>query len=492
MSKRYDVVVIGGRLSAVVTGALLAKRELRGLLVDQGELGSVGSFELDDFPVVSGASRVRDWVHESLGLKDDFNRLEPIDPLLQVILPDARFDVVGAPADAQAQRSEWSDGLGLDPSAVHAAFEALAEVDERLDRFLLETPEIPITSSLFSRRSDQSAAKRTPELAQTLDASSLAGRIPAPLLDVLQGMLPFCTHLDLRDPAERTLGRWVRPVLRLLRGLSHVGPGRSDRSLLLELAERKAMEVRRTAVERMVPRGKSWELYLAGSKEPVLTDIVVDASTDLSGLDTIPAKHQGRQLPLIQQAGKPRGQLYAIGFEVDRNVLPPGMATHLLLLNGRRDPSRFDPSDPDGEDRPIWLTRRPGREAHRIQLVSTHPVSSVQAHGGRKTPLEEVIRARIHRLLPFLSEGNPEAFAVESGRFGGGFSAHPFFEPGGEDLSCLGGISMRTPFKNVYLAGPAVIPSLGAEAEYLAALQVADAVEGLATGRKVSRSLAVT
>ncbi len=493
MSKRYDVVVIGGRLSAVVTGALLAKRELRGVLVDQGELATIGSFERADFPLVNGASRIRDWVHGQLGLKDDFNRLPTLEPLMQVIWPDSRFDVVGTgPRDREQAclRSEWGPGLGLEDRQVRAAFTALAEVDARVERFLLEAPELPPPAGFFARRSAQSAARKTPELLQTLDESDLGAAMVSPLRQTLLALLPFFTHLDLRDAGDLTVARIARPLLRVLTGLVRFEPGRSDRSLILELAERKALEVRRTAVERLVPEGKGWEVHLAGARDAIRADVVVDASTDLGGLDAIPSKQQGRQLPLVAQAARPRGALHGVGFELDRAVLPPDMATHLLLLNGRRDRSRFDADDPFGEDRPIWLTLRPGREAQRVQLLATQPVSTVRARGSQGAPVEEVMRARIERLIPFFAEGRPESFALETHRFGASFMPHPFFEPNADDPSGLGGVSMRTPIKNLFLAGPSVIPALGAEGEYLAAIQVADAVEALHRGKKVPRALA--
>ena len=97
---------------------------------------------------------------------------------------------------------------------------------------------------------------------------------------------------------------------------------------------------------------------------------------------------------------------------------------------------------------------------------------------------DAIVRARIERLFPFLPEGRPEPFMPGASEHGPPFLSHPHFDPTLDELTGLGGVPTRSPLKHLFFAGPAVVPGLGQEGEYLAALQAADAVEGLLTGGK--------
>lgn len=482
MSKRFDVVVVGGRLSAVLTATLLAKRGLRGLLVDQGELSTLGSDHIDDDVWAPVGSVVIDRTLRELELKDTLTRAwAPSEPMLHVVFPDERIDVL-------PNREHTLRSLERVAPGSTALFDELERAHDEVGQLLDAGVEIPAPGGFFGRRPTAAAAKRAPRL---LEAWSETG--PADLArQLVVGLSPFLTHLDPREPEELVAGRLARPLLRFLAGVGTVKHADGLRGLLLDFAQRKALEVRRTAVERLEPEGKGWSIRLAGARDPVLADAVVDASTDLSGAEVIPSRKQGRQLPLTLQAARPRGFLYAFGLEVDRKALPPGLGRRILLLNGRRDRSRFDPNEPNSEDRPIWLITRPGDRPERIRLIALHPFSSVQAHGGEAmTAKDRVVRARLERLFPFLPDGHPESFMPGSSGYGPPYLAHPHFDPGLDELTGLGGIPTRTPLKTLFFAGPAVLPGLGREGEYLSALQAADAVEATLTGGKRKQSPAM-
>jgi hypothetical protein len=476
VTKHYDFVVVGGRLSSVLAAALLTHRGLRGALVDQGELATTGSGAVDELLVSPSGSSVMDRVHQELGVKDDFARMaRPLRPAVQVVLPEQRFDFVGG-----AQLEELARGMEVSVASIQRCFESMIEVDKSIGGYLAEVGELPPPSGFFTRRSATASARRVEALARPLEESEVA-RDPV-IRELFAAWIPFLTFLDPKGAEEWTEARWVRPLARLLGGGFAAGSGTSDRDLLLDVGRRKSLDIRATAVERMLPEGRTWTVTLAGQREPVLADAVIDASSDLSGLDAIPTRNQGRQLPVQLQAARPRGALHAWGIELDEDAVPEPMGTHVLLLNGRRDPSRVDPEDPTGADRPIWVSSRPSEQAGRRQLILQHPMSTVQAHGG--TRLDEVLKARLERLVPFLEDASPQTFQPrEAGRFGTPCLAHPFFDPGLDSVTGLGGVSMRTPFKNLWLAGPCVIPGLGREGEYLSALQSANAVQQLLGGR---------
>ena len=102
------------------------------------------------------------------------------------------------------------------------------------------------------------------------------------------------------------------------------------------------------------------------------------------------------------------------------------------------------------------------------------------------------MRARVERLVPFLAEGNP-VIRVLSGRGATrdqrSVLPHPLYDPELDPEPGLTGVGMRTPHKNLFLAGPAVLPGLGVEGEYWTALQAADAISVVKTGAKVKKHL---
>ncbi|MGF1509449.1 MAG: hypothetical protein ACFB9M_08105 [Myxococcota bacterium] len=481
MSRKYDFVVLGGRLSSVLVASLLTKRGFRGVLLDQGEL-STALGGADELLVNPAGSFIMDRVHDELGVRDDYNRIcRPLKPALQFVLPETRFDFVGG-----TQIDELARGMGISSDAIRSCFEAMLRADRSIGTYLSEIQEIPPPTGFFARLTSTSARKV--DALTHLVQDSAAGQEPM-LRDLFGGLIPFLTFLDPRRAEHWTEARWVRPVARLLGGGFQTLSTTGDRDLFLDVARRKSLDVRPGAVERLVPEGRSWLVYTSGGRDPILTSSVVDASTDLSGLDAVPPRQQGRHLPVLMQAAKARGSLHLLGIELDQAALPPPLGTHILLFNQRRDPNRVEPWDPASVDRPIWITTRPGLQEGRCQLILQHPISAVQAHESRTVPLDDVLKARLRRLIPFLDEARPEVFnPTQSGRMGPPVLGHPHFDVSLDEETGLGGVSMRTSFKNLFLAGPCVVPGLGREGEYIAAAQAAKTIEVLLAGSR-SRSL---
>jgi hypothetical protein len=487
-TRHYDAVVVGGRLSATVISALLARRGLRGLLIDQGELSSADGRMLSDLVVPEQGSLAMEIVHSELGVREDLKvKSRSIAPVIQAIFPDQRIDVF---ADRRAFVADWKRAWKLDAGPFETALAALDEMETQAGAYLANAGELPPTG-FFGKRAALSAARKKADLAQTLEASGILSGVPEAMIEILLAPLPFVTHIDGRRPADVTIARFSRAIGRFFRGLSHLEDGRSLREHFLEVAERKGFDVRRSAVESIEPKGKTLNIRVAGARDDLITcDVLVDCSADLSGLDTIPHKLQSKDLALMLQSAKPKGYLHALSLELDADAVPPGMADYLILLNGRKDRSRFDSSDPDAEDRPILLIRRPGSAAGRVELVAVHPVSSVRVHAQRFEELDNVIRARVERLVPFLSSANPTIHPLAS-RGPRPFLSHPLFEGDLDPIAGICGVPMRTSFKNIFVAGPAVMPGLGVEGEYFTALQAADACDTLLRGSKRPKTLAL-
>lgn len=490
-TRHYDAVVIGGRLSASITAALLGKRGLRGLLIDQGELASIDGKLLPDLVVAEQGSLAMELVHSELGVREDLKvRSQIVSPTIQAIFPDERIDLYAA---SDAFLEELRRAFGREADAFGTLLERVRDAEARAGDYLATVGELPATG-FFGRRAASTIVRRFPELGQDVDASGLLSGLSAELKEVVLAPLPFVTHMDTRRPGDVTVARFARAIGRFMKGIARLDDGRSLRELFLDVARRKGFEVRRSAVESLEP-GKTAQIRIAGSRDDLVTaDVLVDCSQDLSGLDAIPHRHKSKDLAHMLQSARPRGFLHALSIVVDAAVIPPGMAEHLILLNGRKDPSRFDSRDPDAEDRPVLLTHRgPTPIPGRVQLIAVHPVSSVRAHLSETERLDEVIRARVERLIPFLGEGHPVLEPLSSrsaSREARPFLAHPLFDPELDRQLGIAGIPMRTKFKNVFIAGPAVMPGLGIEGEYFSALQAADACEALQGGAKRPKTLA--
>lgn len=486
--RHYDVVIVGGRLSATIISALLAKRGMRGLLIDQGELASMDGKLLPDLVTAEQGSLAMELVHSELGVREDLKaRCHAVAPIVQAIFPDQRVDLY---ADKKALHAELLRAFGEDAPQLQAALTALESMETHAGQYLANAGELPATG-FFARRAAASAAKREGDLSKTLESSGVLEPLSDELRDILLAPLPFVTHIDGKRADQVTVARFARAIGRFFRGVARLDDGKSLRELFLGVAERRGFDIRKNGVESIEPKGKLLNVHIAGAREDLITcDFLVDCSADLSGLDTIPHKLQSKELALMLQSAKPKGFLHALSIEVDANVIPPGMAEYLLLLNGRKDRSRFDASDPDAEDRPIFLIRRPGTAGtNRVELVAVHPVSSVRVHARGIGELDQVIKARVERLVPFLSQGNV-TIAPLTARGARPFLSHPLFEADLDPIAGLTGVPMRTSFKNIFVAGPAVMPGLGAEGEYFTALQAADACEALHSGHKRPKTLA--
>jgi hypothetical protein len=480
-------MVVGGRLSATILSALLAKRGLRGMMIDQGELLSLDGKLLPDLVTAEQASLAMEIVHSELGVREDLKvRCRAVTPMMQAIFRDQRVDLT---PDKKTLIADLGRAFSDDLGPLEAALLALEEMETQAGSFLANAGELPATS-FFGRRAAMSAARKKADLTATVEAAKMLENLGPELTEMLFAPLPFISHIDGRRGSDVTVARFARVIGRFFRGIARLDDGKSMRELFLDVAERKGFDIKRGAVESIEPRGKQLHVRLAGASEALLTsDVLIDCSADLSGLDTIPHKQQSKELALMLQSAKPKGHLHALSIEVDAEVVSPGMADYLLLLNGRKDRTRFRSNDPDAEDRPILLTKRTGSSPDRIELIAVHPVTNVHEHAQRIEELETTIRARVERLLPFLPTGNPETRLLNA-RSARPLLAHPLFEAGLDPIAGMCGVPMRTSFKNIFVAGPAVMPGLGVEGEYFTALQAADACETLLKGHKRPKTLA--
>jgi hypothetical protein len=408
--------------------------------------------------------------------------------MLQAIYPDERVDWYADPVERQREiRRAFGESAA---NALERAMSVIAHAEAETGAFLEEAGELP-ARGFFSRRASASVKRRHESVGQSAESEGALEGLPPELAELFVSLLPFLGHFDALNRRNVPMARLGRLFGRLARGLYTFPDEAAQRDVLLAVADQRAFEVMKTAVES-IEVSQPLVIRAARQRETITADLLVDASWDLSGVDTIAHKHKKKELSLTLQNAKPRGFLHSFGLEVDAGVLPPGMATHVLLLNGRRDPDRYDAQDPDSADRAIWLTRRPGTDDGRVQLVAQQAVSTVRAHAEGADELEEIMQARIERLAPFVLDGRPERMSLSSAakRHARPVITHPLYDPSlGPELG-LTGVPMRTDHKRVLLAGPSVLPGLGAEGAYLSALQAADACDAIQRKKKHPKTLA--
>lgn len=486
MSRHYDVVVVGGNLAATLTAALLGKRGFRGLLIDQGELSTVGARLLSDLVLSDESSAVMEHVHTELGVQDRIAKKVPVHrPMLQAIYPDERVDWHTDPVERQREiRRAFGEHAA---NALEQAMSVIQHAETETGAFLEEAGELP-ARGFFNRRASASVKRKHGSVGQSAEDEGALSGLPPELAELFVSLLPFLGHFDALHRKDVSMARLGRLFGRLARGLYTLPDAAALRTAFLEVAEHRAFETIRGAVES-VEIGQPLAIRASRQRETITADLLIDASWDLSGVDTISAKQKKKELALTLQNAKPRGFLHTYGLEVDESVLPPGMATHVLLLNGRRDPERYDAADPDSADRAIWLTREPPNDDGRVLLVAQQAVTSVRAHAETSEELEAIMRARILRLVPFLEDGHPARVTV-GGSAKRQILTHPLYDPTLDTELGLTGVPMRTDHKRVFLAGPAVLPGLGSEGAYLSALQAADACDTIQNKKKHPKTLA--
>ncbi len=466
MSQHYQVAVVGGGISALLTANLCAKRGLRVLLVDQGELSTVHFDHRADLLLDDEHSTVMRLVHDELGLQDQVRRQRKApEPGLQVLLPKTRMELL---ADSSARHSLWSDSLGLSAEEVQKAEETLKQLAQQTEEALLQAPIYP-GQGFLGRRSAIGWAKKHGELHQR-GLHQAFSKLPFDLVQIWLSAVPYLTYLLPGTPEELSTAVAARTLHLFLQGYFEIDGESSLRTLLQERAEGLGVEIIRGAVERLRPSGKTFELRMAGAKAEYSTDLLVDASSDLSGLQEVPSKSQGKNLAQALQSAHARGFLHRIRVELDREVVPGPLGHRALLVSA--EPVEAAPWQ--WHQRSFWLTQRPlPDDSPRLEITLEAAVSSALAHTGALSEVEAGLKERLRHLVPFLEEGKPQWKASKSQQLPPPLK-HNYLDTELDSLTGLGGLACKTPLKNAFVAGPQVLPGLGSEGLYFTALQAAD------------------
>jgi hypothetical protein len=488
--RAYDVCVIGSHVGGLAAGALLARRGYRVLLVEHEAPGGSyedGGYLLPSAPLLLPQLRSlpsAEAVLGELGLASDAARLlEPVSPTLQIVLPRHRLDLPREPAARAAElRREWpADGARLEA--------ALAELQRQFDAaspFLKAIPPLPpegLRERWAMSRARRAAAAAPGAPPAILDqARPLEGVESHPLSRALLSFQRFLGHLD-GDPAPLGL---VRLLGGALRGTHRMAGGPEA---LRDLLRRRIVESRgdlaggdagpATARALELEGRRATAVRLAGSNDVCVARAFVVSIEAGHLLGLFPAGAPGRLRSLLEKVAPVR-ELLALNLVVRAEALPPPLGEALLIAPGA--------DEPRGADGAVLAEVLPARRGMRKGAAEPVPgervicaASFVRSGSGPDDLSREVARLRssVAEAVPFferhlLHESAPALVGAPAFR-----AAHPLYRP--QPGSALGvcGLPSRLPLKNLFCAGREVVPGLGLEGEFQAALQVVARVAGL-------------
>jgi phytoene dehydrogenase-like protein len=461
----YDVSVLGGGLGGAAAGAILSRRGLRVLLVETGGAGprAEAGWLLPRTPVLAPAARhlpAMEALLTELGLQIEATRSqEALAPDLQLVTPRHRLELAREPAALAAElRREWpaeADRLGQ-------ALAALARSSEAAAHLLRAAPPLPpagFFDRLVLRRMLRAAARASGARA---DARVLEAVADHPVGAALLALPAFLGRLD-GPVSGLTQARLCGTALR---GLQRPSGGASslDEALRRRVADARG-ELLGTPAEPVrlealaTEGGRLTTLRLAGSPDVYMARAFVLTAPLAWLLPLVPDGLAGPGGPR-QGRVKPGRRLASLHLVVRPAALPPGLGPAALFLAegaGAGEAVLLEVAAARHEGRP-----GPSAAAGGERLVSlwTPAAPGSGPDGTATTRLETALaqllpfhaRHLVHRSAPLPA---PHLLQIDEPTLG------------------VAGPLPRSPWKNLLLGGPDLLPGLGLEGEIHAALQAA-------------------
>jgi phytoene dehydrogenase-like protein len=479
----YNVIVIGGDLSALIYAVMAGKAGYRVGVVGQRDKpnsyrheGHVFLRQPERFfgfttsPVVA---RVLTDLSLNLEMK---NRPQALDPTLQIVTDDMRLDVLG---NGKLWRRELEREV---PGLVHGvlAFEDWASEQTRRSNEALTADVVYPPEGLRAGARYRAATQSCGDLLETPEA-----RRP-PLLAALGRLAPL-----LEAPLTHLAGVQTNPLgpLPLARLWTHLRAGLYRlpdgldglkqifvRKLLDQCCDYRPDNVVETIVFQ---RGKAREVLLADRHEALGCEMVVCGTDPGHFLSLIPAHERiARYHADLTAQLEPQAYRVVLNFAVDPRVIPRGMGAEVLLA---------DPTRPLLAEGCLWISRpgagpyaagdsRPGPGVLMVTALlpargATPSVTSVQR-------LVSAVRARLRRLIPWFDD-HLQAVHVPCLRpMGRGGEAGvdpteliPVMQAPHPMTLGVSAAPTATAYRNVLLSGNTPFSGLGFEGAFLGALQ---------------------
>ncbi len=493
MRRAYDCLFVGMEPSGLVAAALLAKRGFSVGVVDQGELPEGYAQDGWRFPLAPSlvpnlhqSDAVRR-IHQELNAPSPF-QTQSCEPSFQAILPRNRLTL---PPGPQALIQELQREFPDQAKAAQRFMERLENLQTEISTCLNDAPPL-VATSLRERLQQRQWKKSHRRLHRSFWKSSLYGILPEdhPLTTLLLSPLVFLGYLPHQ---ELSLLHAARVLYHASQGLlSFESPFDQPASNLLQMVQAQGVTVHRdTTLEAFEIKGRQIQSAQAKDDTPFQPGVVVgNTAGSLEAL--FPTPRLAARYLADQELLPSVGALVTVNVLVDEDVLPEGIASTLMLLNGRLDPQGQRPVDP-----PVLLRQFPAAPAGKTSgdsrtgstgraiLSAACPVSREEmASPAQVDGVKLKILKQLERVVPFLGNylelTSTPIDAMSPGRKnptpGPAWNIQPIFSAPLEPSSSLAARDIQTPFKNLFRAGRDIIPGLGLEGEYLSGLAVADRV----------------
>lgn len=507
-ARHYDVVILGRTIGALLTAALLSRRELRVLVLGQGLSAPLYKVEEHimcrrSFTMLSATSPAFRRVLQDLAQTQRFRQMtSPLDPMFALLDGATRFEV--APdVDLFSREIEREFPEIQQPIAeLYTQISSVnAQVDAAFEKDTLWPP-----GTVWEKLETGRHASGLPLTEMRSQDSSLLARMPHDhaFRRVVELPALFASHTGLTpsdlDPLSvaRLHGSWTRGIHSLPRGEHDL-----EEFLVSRIeAHGGSCQLDRRATAIVVKRGRVAGVIEDGEEVPTATSTIVSAGTgevlaDLSGGEGITRKAKDNW-PRVEVVG---GR-FVVSLLVDDRGLPAPLPRESFLVSA--GPSLPDIHLQRFSEAALRADRRaegdPPPPPPRSLLVAE---MLLPATGGlHLLGAREAVLAALRPYLPFLDEhllcvdsphdGLP-AWIYREGAAGRRSRSeierfqlrtiHPTAEPMVARLVVsppgylgLGGEPLRGPIPGTYLVGPSVLPGLGQEGEVLAAWGVSKIV----------------
>lgn len=480
----YDVVVVGATVGGMAAAALLARRGFRVSVIGHGARDETYTWNnlslrrsLSAFSVL-GTPAFRKVIAELALVPAVKRSVETLSPAFQVCMPAHRIDAWAEPEKLVAELvREFAEV----PRPIEDFHAFVTRWSAALDTWLADERELS-PEGFFARRAE---ARRIAALPFSRDA------LGGDLFSAFADGHPFRTFIAAQtrfasalDPDTMTALRVTRLYASGLRACFLDGGLDRLRALFAERVMLHGGELRlRDHAEHLeFRRGRVVGARIAGLDE------VIGAKFVLVATEASEALRVAGELPVAQWAQhgtvSPRYHRFVVNLALDRHGVPEGMA--------RRVFSVLDPARPLAEENLLALERSLPDADGRVVITAEAllPRAAVDEGEAYLRRVRARVVAAVESLVPFLRR---HLFAIDSPHDGlpledfvAGTQEQPDARRGRgaeamvtldtvTDGAYLGlaGAPLRSGATGLFLVGPQVVPGLGLEGEFLAALTAA-------------------
>ncbi len=503
-ARHYDAIILGRSIGALLTAALLARRELRVLVLGQGQGDPHYRVEghvmaRRSFTMLSATSPAFRRILHELAQTQRFRQLTtPLDPMFALLDQKIRFEI---PPDIDLFSREIEREYPEIQQPIAELYTDISQVNAQVDAAFEKEVMWP-PGTMWEKVETGRVASALPFAEARSSETALLSRMPVghSFRHVVELPALFSSHLGLDSSAldplavARLHGSWTRGVHSLARGEKDL----EDFLVSRIEAHGGVCRLSGRAERVVVRRGKLAGIIEAGDEELTAAEAIVTSGTgeilaDLSGGDGVTKRAQD-----IWPRVEVLGGRFVVSLLIDDRGLPDALPRESFLvaqdstlpnvhlqrlsaqaLSPKRSSSESEPSMPArsllvaemllpqsgglhllGAREAVLAALRtylPFFEQHLICVDSPHDGLPVWLY--EKDAAGQNRRRQLERIHLPHSSATAEPMVARLNVSPRGYLG-------------LAGEPLRGPIPGTYLVGPSVLPGLGQEGEVLAAWSV--------------------